>query len=498
MAAPIDQLDLWLGDRLIGRLLYRHSDETYGVELSSDFLQSGHEIAPLVAPHLDAFRSGVVECRERPDPTSPFPGGLPGLIADSLPDDWGRQIAAIEEPQGAKSIMELLARVGADGLGAISYRIPGAESKRPELAEESLSKVAAAAEEIAAKRFHRRRVGRPLTPSLLTGGTLGGMFPKSAIHLPLRMREGGVLSSPKIRSGGPVPEGALPAIVKFSPVPDDEAAGSVEYAFYEMAKAAGLRLPAACLLDDGAGGRHFAVERFDRLLNQGGLVRRLHVQTLCGLLHRRAVGEITYRDLMDVAATLGGAPEAVEAYRRIVFNLLATNRDDHGRNHAFLYDPESRRWSLAPAYDLNPSLVETLDALRWGSGTGLPAKFREVLAFATDAGIPRETAVRVFREVASATLRWPEFAQAASVPEHIAKTWGDGILSTTKQGGPLRADFDLFESKGLPGIAGPVAPARARPKVAIQKASLADPDPLLEGRKHSQPLPRRERPLRLS
>ena len=238
--------------------------------------------------------------------------------------------------------------------------------------------------------------------------------------------------------------GFIPGIVKFSPIPDDEDQGAVEFAFHEMAKAAGLRLPPACLLVDSEGGRHFAVTRFDRARRHDGTFKRLHVQSLSALLHRRPVGEIRYEDFIVLASRLGGPSEAREAFRRVIFNLLSTNRDDHGRNHAFLYDPDVRLWKLAPAYDLNPNFSETLEAIRWGDGTELPTRFTELIALARIGGISEAQAMETFEEVDAAIEQWPQFATAAGVRPEITKIWAEGIFSATKQGGPLRADARAY------------------------------------------------------
>ncbi len=438
----IDQLGLYLGELRMGRLLYRRVDRAFAVEVTPEFLASGHDIAPIIYPHLDVFREGIVEYRGEPKATSPFIAGLPGFIVDSLPDRWGQLLADREAPGKEWTIMDSLASIGAGGPGAIAFRVPGApEVGSSEPVPENLAGLAALAERI--KRSLPDK-GRIRTGSLSTGGTLGGVFPKVGAHLPAKICKGGVVRAERLLVGGLPPAGHVPGIVKFSPIPDDETQGAVEYAFHTMACAAGLHLPPACLLEDDKGGRHFAVERFDRIVRPDGSVGRIHAQSLSALLHRDAVGAIRYEDLIVLASQLGGPKEALEAFRRVVFNLLATNRDDHGRNHAFLYDASRRSWSLAPAYDLNPSLGETLTAIRWGSGGEIPRRFGEVLELAASGGISEAEAVEVFEQVESAVAQWPKHARASGVSPEAAGAWGEGILSAAKQGGPLRTDAKAF------------------------------------------------------
>ena len=111
----IDQLGLYLGELRMGRLLYRRVDRAFAVEVTPEFLASGHDIAPIIYPHLDVFREGIVEYRGEPKATSPFIAGLPGFIVDSLPDRWGQLLADREAPGKEWTIMDSLASIGATG-----------------------------------------------------------------------------------------------------------------------------------------------------------------------------------------------------------------------------------------------------------------------------------------------------------------------------------------------------------------------------------------------
>ncbi len=191
--------------------------------------------------------------------------------------------------------------------------------------------------------------------------------------------------------GGPTPAGHVPCILKFSPA-DDEGGGSVEFAFWKLAQAAGVRVPRACLVHDGRR-RHFACARFDRYRDINGLIRRRHVHTLSGLLHKRASdGVIDYEEFMRVTRRLCGLVEAEECLRRAIFNLLSTNRDDHGRNHAFLYDEGSKIWTLTPAYDLTPNVANVLIGLSLLGSQQIPQSFEAIRRLAEIGGISRKRA----------------------------------------------------------------------------------------------------------
>ena len=133
-----------------------------------------------------------------------------------------------------------------------------------------------------------------------------------------------------------------------------------------------------------------------------------------------------------------GAEEARECFRRAVFNLLTTNRDDHGRNHAFLYNETERTWTLSPAYDLNPNVANVLIALTWLGSPEIPTRFEQLTRLAEIGGIPARAARTIYEEVEAATLGgWNAAAAYAGVSEKITAIWEKEMSQQTK---PLRED----------------------------------------------------------
>jgi serine/threonine-protein kinase HipA len=294
------------------------------------------------------------------------------------------------------------------------------------------------------------------------GSSLGGAFPKVATHLPLT---GAPLDKSEILIGGETPPGHVPSILKFERE-NDEADGAVEYAFALMARAAGLRTPLSCLVNDGKR-QHFACARFDRYQRPDGSWGRHHVHTLSGILHRRASdGSIDYADMMRLTRTLCGAGEVSECFRRAVFNLLATNRDDHGRNHAFLYDIQTRRWTMSPVFDLNPNIANVLVGLSWMGSTRIPEKFDQIIHLAEIGGLPRSQATDIFGAVETTVLGgWPGFAQQAGVPGTMIAYWAREMASQTSA---LRASASssLRHHKSPPL---PLAPGHRLGKARVPK-----------------------------
>jgi serine/threonine-protein kinase HipA len=417
-------------------LMHREEDGAHLLEFEASFLRLGHDLSPIAFPLEQMVQPRVFRAGD-----SPFPGGLPGLIADSLPDAWGERVMRAELPE-ITTIVGKLAAIGRRGPGALTFE-PALGSGRD--ADASSVDLAALAERATALASAKPA---PLTTddvnaALAKGGSsLGGAFPKTTAHLPL---SADMIDKREILVGGPTPDDYVPCILKFSPA-DSDGGGAVEFACMKMAKAAGIRVPRTCLVNDGQR-RHFAAARFDRYIADDGTMAKRHVHTLSGLLHRRASdGQLDYSDFMRVARRLCGHEEAVECLRRAIFNLLAVNRDDHGRNHAFLYDETTRTWTLAPAYDLNPNVANVLIGLSWFGSAAIPQKFEDLNRLAELAGI-RPTMVRaIFGEVENAVMGgWRRIATECDVPSEIVAIWEKEMLTQTRA---LRAAVAKHPMKG--------------------------------------------------
>jgi serine/threonine-protein kinase HipA len=250
----------------MGMLAYRPDGPAFALELERGFTTLRHELSPLNLP-LDSFARGPRVFRPG---DSPFEGGLPGLVADSLPDSWGERMLKLEVP-GLNSVLGKLAAIGERGPGAITFEPVLGKGADTGTVSANLAELAHDA-----ARFARRSPAPVvLTPSAVDvalargGGGLGGAFPKVSAHVP---ESGDFLELENILIDGATPSGHVPGVVKLSPF-DDEGGGSVEFAFWLMAKNAGIRVPRACLVHDGER-RHFACARFDRYQHADGNSRR--------------------------------------------------------------------------------------------------------------------------------------------------------------------------------------------------------------------------------
>jgi serine/threonine-protein kinase HipA len=448
----------FLGEPM-GVLGYRADGPLHALELDASFLAKGHELSPLNLPN-SLFTDGLREFR--PGDT-PFADGLPGLLADSLPDAWGRRMLERELP-GLKTTIGKLAAIGDRGPGAITFEpaLGDLSCAAPVVADLAALAKNAEALSVLPVPLGSERVAAELASG---GSTLGGAFPKIAGHLVL---DQDFIDRREILIGGRTPPGYTPCIVKLTRSEFSQE-GAVEYAFSQMARSAGIDMPKTSLVFDGER-LHFAVARFDRFVRPDNTIGRRHVHTLSGILHRPpADGGIDYEDFMRISRTLGGAPGAAECYRRAVFNILSTNRDDHGRNHAFLYNDKTRTWALAPAYDLNPSLATRLIALKWLGSSEVPQTYEALTRLASIAGIAPPKAREIYQQVEAATLGgWRQAADRSGVAKHEIEVWAREMEKATAA---LRQDA---ARRGL------VRPRAAAPRARTEEAARANPSTAAE------------------
>lgn len=395
-------------------------------EYTPKFVRSGVELAPLMMP----LRAGPWQFANLHESF----GGLPGLLADSLPDTYGN--ALIDDwlrQQGRLpadfSPVERLCYIGNRGMGALDFRPALRErtSKAERVEVEKLVELAAAA--LARREGLSTELGseEDLNEILRVGTSAGGARAKAVIALNPATGE--------VRSGqARAPAGFEHWLMKFDGVSasfdgisDPQGYGRIEYAYHLMARAAGVVM-ADCRLFEEGGRAHFMTRRFDR--PDGGGKR--HFASLFGLAHLAyappgAHGH-AYEDYFHAIEQLKLAPEAkVEGFRRMVFNVLGCNRDDHTKNFGFLMG-EDGRWELAPAFDI--SYAHNPQPGKWTATQQLSvAGKREGITRADFIATGRRCGVAtvpklnaVIDQVAAALGQWEEYATAAGVsPDNTAR-----------------------------------------------------------------------------
>jgi serine/threonine-protein kinase HipA len=294
------------------------------------FIKIGIEISPLKLKLNDSLH--IAE--------ETFFEGLFGVFSDSLPDGWGkllldRTLAAKGVAINDITILDRLAYVGSNGMGALLYR--------PEITAGLHTDLHLQLDEIV-KEANKVITGLAtdvLDELFLLGGSSGGARPKILVgYHPTSQHLIGV---EKI-----LPKGYEHWLIKFPSSSDRPDIANVEYAYYKMALDAGIEMSTSKLFTGPSGQAYFGTKRFDRLEN-----KRLHLHSAAGMMHDNyRLSTMDYGHLMDCAFIL---EQDVRAYEKILrlaaFNVFAHNRDDHSKNFAFLMDAKGK-WKVAPAYDL--------------------------------------------------------------------------------------------------------------------------------------------------
>lgn len=334
--------------------------------------------------------------------------GLQGFLADSLPEGWGRRLMRrrlerLGVDVATLSPLDQLALVGRHGRGALVYE----PATTPAEDVVTLDLDALAAEAAAILAGEEGTLADTLAD--LAGGS-GGARPK--VHVGFNV-EG------KVSVGeGELPEGFTPWLVKFRAPNDPDDIGPIEEAYADMAETAGLVMSEHRLIPARQGPGYFATRRFDRT-DGGG---RLHMVSLAGAVEAPTEPGIVSYDtfLRATQAITRRKPDVEAAFRRMVFNILASNRDDHTRQHAYLMDAGGD-WRLAPAYDLTyapgPGGEHYLDI----EGEGRNPTRAHVLRLGARHSLDAKAVAAMVEQVRAAVARWPAFGDAAGVTKASAK-----------------------------------------------------------------------------
>jgi serine/threonine-protein kinase HipA len=400
----------WLADRGISVFQY-----------TPEFASSGIEVAPLTMPLTDLPY-------QFPSLSRDTFKGLPGLLADSLPDKFGNALidawlSRQGRDQGSFTPVERLCYTGPRGMGALEFkpRMNEAPSASRRVDIEALVDLA----------------NRVLNARIALQGKLSGSDDERAIEDILRVgtsaggaRAKAVLAwnpdTGEFRSGqAPAAEGFGQWLMKFDGIhgnrdkelADPQGFGRIEYAYHLMARAGGIEMEECRLYEEG-GRAHFMTRRFDRTARGG----KLHMQSLGALMHYdfNIAGAYAYEQALQTIKRLGLPMQDVEQQvRRAFFNVLARNQDDHVKNIAFLMDRKGV-WRLSPAFDVaysyNPSGDWTNQHQMSLAGKRDGFEVEDLIAFAGAGGLKKAKARAMLLEVSQALRQWPTLAERAGIP----------------------------------------------------------------------------------
>lgn len=416
--STLAQVNLW--GRTIGAVSLEEGRDIAAFQYDPEFARSGIELSPIAMPLSDR----VYEFPALPAISF---HGLPGLLADSLPDRFGNAlINAWLATQGRApesfNAVERLCYTGARGMGALEFA--PVLGPRPRTAHKiNLDALVKLASDILSQRggfqasFAAPARAQALNDILRVGTSAGGARAKAVIAWNRVTNE---VRSGQVAAGA----GFDYWLLKFDGVTgnkdreleDPKGYGAIEYAYALMARAAGITISECRLLEEN-GRRHFMTRRFDRLA--GG--EKLHMQSLAALGHYdfNAAGAHAYEQAFLVIRQLRLPMAALEEqFRRMIFNIVGRNQDDHVKNIAFLMD-KTGAWSLSPAFDLtysyNASGAWTATHQMTLNGKRDNFTREDFRAGEKSAGLKRGRAAEILEEVRAAVQRWPEFAAAADV-----------------------------------------------------------------------------------
>jgi serine/threonine-protein kinase HipA len=416
----IAKVQLW--GRTIGAVSLEEGREVAAFQYDADFARSGIELSPLVMPLGEQVYQFPALSRNTFH-------GLPGMLADALPDKFGNAlIDAWLATQGRTPesfhAVERICYTGTRGMGALEFS-PALGPKPGKAAKIKVDALVRLAGEVLTHRgdlqghFHTAGQERALRDILRVGTSAGGARAKAVIAW---NRETNEVRSGQIAAG----EGFDYWLLKFDGVAgnkdkeleDPKGYGAIEYAYHLMSKAAGITMSECRLLEEN-GRRHFMTRRFDRLTGGG----KLHMQSLCALAHYdfQQAGAYSYEQALLAIRRLKLPMAAVEEqFRRMAFNIVSRNQDDHVKNIAFLMN-QSGEWSLAPAFDVtysyNPSGSWTSTHQMTLNGKRDGFTMEDFEACAKSALMKRGRAAAIIAEVQAAVRRWPEFAAEARLDD---------------------------------------------------------------------------------
>lgn len=351
----VAEVKIW--GTLAGAIAWNDETGFASFEYDPKFIQLAWDLAPIKMPLNTRSRIfSFPELRKDRNSTYDTFKGLPGLLADALPDRYGSQLiemwlAQQGRPQNSMNPVEMLCFIGTRGMGALEFE--------PTVLKESKRTFSVEIDSLVdtAQRMLNRRVSfstnlkndeeRAVLDILKIGTSAGGARPKAVIAW---NEKTGEVKSGQTRA----PKGFEHWIIKLDGVSDVQLGtsygyGRVEMAYYNMATACGIEMMPSRLLEEN-GRAHFMTQRFDR----EGSETKHHIQTFCALNHfdYNLVNSFSYEQLFQTMRELKlNYQDAEQMFRRMVFNVIAQNCDDHTKNFSFRLK-QGGKWELAPAYDV--------------------------------------------------------------------------------------------------------------------------------------------------
>lgn len=425
-------VDVKLWGKNVGSLYWDGKANAAIFDYEKKFRRSGLNISPLMMP-IDKYTGSPYQFLENRNNCFK---GLPGLLADSLPDTFGNQI--INEWFASRGLsteeitpLDRLCYVGSRAMGALEFEPNNSSISLYESSIIHVQELTKLAKLIFADResfkVQMRQPDKKMLDILKIGTSAGGAKPKAIIAYNDTTGE--------VRSGQvQAPEGFNYWLLKFdggtysehSEITDNpQGIGNIEYAYYLMAKDCGINMMECRLLPEGDS-HHFMTKRFDRI--ETG--EKIHVQTLAGIAHFDRDQRHSYEEAFRIMRTMQlNYPEQEQLFRRMVFNVVARNHDDHTKNFSFLMNT-SGKWTLAPAYDLcysySPGGTWTNRHQMSLNGKQDDFTYADITSIAENMGI--RSSKSIIEQIVENVSNWKQYAKDSGVKEEHAHKIGQNLL----------------------------------------------------------------------
>ncbi|MET1260372.1 type II toxin-antitoxin system HipA family toxin [Flagellimonas sp. DF-77] len=429
----VDVAEVHIWGTLVGAVRWDDSQKLGYFQYAPEFQDTGWELSPIKMPLDQGQRIfSFPELRKGRDETEDTFKGLPGLLSDALPDKYGNRLidtwlARQGRPANSMNPVEKLCFIGTRAMGALEFR---PTQHKP--ATRTFPLVMDSLVEVAKKMLNERERflthldkdgEKAMTDILKIGTSAGGARPKAVIAYHPKTKE--------IRSGqGKVPKGFEHWLLKLDGVSGEQFGessgwGRVEYAYHLMAIDCGIEMTACQLLEEN-GRAHFMTKRFDREDNE-----RHHIQSLCGLQHYdfNDMYGFSYEQLFQTMRQLRLTyPEAEQLFRRMVFNVIATNYDDHTKNFSFLLK-KNAEWRLAPAYDLcfayDPNNYWVNQQTLSVNGKRRDITKDDLMTLATDNNIKK--GAKIIDTINATVSQWQHYAEQVDLREDLKKRIAENL-----------------------------------------------------------------------
>lgn len=420
---------------LVGAVAWDQKTGVASFEYDTKFKKLVWDLSPLKMPiHAENNIFSFSELRKKKDQHLDTFKGLPGLLADVLPDRYGNQLINLwlaQQGRAPESMnpVEMLCFIGNRGMGALEFE-PASLQENKQTFSLEINQLVEIAQKILLQKekFNTRflKNEKAVMEILKIGTSAGGARPKAVIAFNEKSGE--------VKSGqAKAPNGFEHWLIKFDGVSDVQLGatsgyGRVEMAYYQMAKACGIDMMPSRLLEEN-GRAHFMTKRFDR----EGSNSKHHIQTFCAIKHFdfNLVNNYSYEQMFQTMRELKLTySDTEQMFRRMVFNVIARNCDDHTKNFAFRLKKDEN-WELAPAYDLCHAYRPGSE---WVSQHALSVNNKRKDISKADllllgASIKCKKADRIVEEINETVNQWKKFAKAFEVSKELTNHIGKTLLN---------------------------------------------------------------------